>query len=73
MRKTMGFVLGLVFSVGVVAGYDTTPVTAAGGGGGGNCFYMCTCEGTPLECCSTPWGTWCFVSDEFACTQQYDC
>jgi hypothetical protein len=73
MKKVLGLALAAAFAVGLGIGYQATPAEAAEGGGGVGCTYYCDCAGTPMKCCPTPWGVFCFETDEFACTQGYDC
>lgn len=65
--------LVVVFAVGFTVGVTGTQDVFAKGGGGGSCYYMCTCNGTPLKCCTTPFGTFCSPTDEFACPQVMGC
>ena len=67
--------LVFVFAVGFTVGMTGTQNVYAkgGGGGGGNCTYMCTCNGTPLKCCTTVFGTFCSPTDEFGCPQVMGC
>lgn len=71
MRKTLGLALVLVFAIGFAAGYSTPEVEAKGGGG--SCYYTCTCDGTALKCCVTPFGVFCAPTNEFGCPQVYNC
>ena len=73
MRKSLGLVLGLVFSIGVLVGYGPTDANAKGGGGGSGCYYTCDCAGNPLRCCPTPFGTFCLPTDDIGCPQVYNC
>jgi hypothetical protein len=73
MRKTLCLVFGLVFALGVLVGYGPTDAIAKGGGGGTGCYYTCDCAGTPLRCCPTAFGTFCSPTEDFACTQVYNC
>jgi hypothetical protein len=73
--KAALLLLAVVFAVGFTVGATgTQDASAAGkGGGGSNCYYTCTCEGTPLKCCVTIFGTSCKVTDEIGCTQEMGC
>ena len=74
MRKplaALAFVFALAFTFGAAG---TAPATAAGGGGGGNCYYKCSCTGTPLRCCVTSTGgEACKPTDAFQCPQIITC
>ena len=72
MRKTLSIVLVLVFALGILVGYGPSDAMARGGGGG-NCYYMCDCAGNPLKCCITPFGTFCFPTEDISCPQVYNC
>ena len=71
--KAALLLLVVIFAAGFTVGVTGTQDADAAGGGGGNCFFTCTCEGTPLKCCVTPFGTFCSRTDEFACTQEMGC
>lgn len=76
MRKLIPvFVLAIVFATGFAVGFDTAPAQAIGGGGFTNCFYTCSCEGTAIRCCVTPFGVLCSpdTSGIFQCPQVYTC
>ncbi len=72
MRKTY-VIAAFVFVLALIAGLVVAPAQAAGGGGGTNCYYTCSCEGTPLRCCTTSSGTFCTVTDVIQCPQIYNC
>lgn len=65
-------VLAAVFAVAFCVGFTGTPAADAAGGGG-NCYYTCTCNGTALKCCTTPFGVFCSPTDEFGCPQVMGC
>lgn len=70
MRKllvALSLVFALAFTVGAFA-----PGTAEAGAG--NCYYTCSCDGTPLRCCETSTGgVACKPTIGFECPQVYDC
>lgn len=61
--------LAIVFAVGVFAGISTTNAEA------GPCFWMCGCNGVPMKCCVTPFGTSCKPDKNapIQCPQIADC
>ena len=67
MKKLLALVLVVAFAAGILIGVGTPPAKA------GFCYYTCSCEGIPLKCCITPYGTFCKKTTEFGCTQRYDC
>lgn len=74
MRKLLVTALA-VFALGVGFGLTTNQASAAkpGGGGSSNCYYYCTCAGQPMKCCVYGGQVYCFPTDEFQCTQGYNC
>lgn len=73
MRKILIVVFAFVFMLGMVVGYGPDAAVAKGGGGGSGCYYTCDCAGNPLQCCPTPWGVICAPTEDFQCTQGYNC
>lgn len=70
MRKAIiAGAIALVFGVGVFAGLATTSANAA------LCYYKCGCNGVPMKCCVTPFGTSCKPdpSAPIGCPQVADC
>ncbi|HEX5131047.1 MAG TPA: hypothetical protein VFX92_01020 [Candidatus Krumholzibacteria bacterium] len=70
MRKL--FISGAVvalFAAGVFMGFSSTKAEA------GLCYYKCSCNGVPLKCCVTPFGTSCKpdASAPIQCTQGANC
>lgn len=72
MRKLLVTALS-VFALGVGFGFATGPAAAKGGGGSTGCYYYCTCAGQPMKCCPFGGTYYCFPTDEFQCTQGYNC
>lgn len=70
MRKiltALAFVFALAFTAGAVA-----PGTAQAAGG--DCYYTCSCTGTPLRCCRTSTGgVACKPTDVIQCPQVITC
>ncbi len=67
MKKTL-IVLMLVFGFAFAMG-SLTPSTADAG----NCYFTCTCSGTPLYCCVNNGVTTCKFTSKIYCTQGYNC
>jgi hypothetical protein len=69
MRKVLSavaLVFALAFTLGAVA---PAPAEAAG-----NCFYKCSCTGTPLRCCETSTGgVACKPTNDIRCPQIITC
>ncbi|GJM43565.1 MAG: hypothetical protein DHS20C21_04070 [Gemmatimonadota bacterium] len=68
MKKFLCLVLVFVFTVGVMVGIGPSQVDARG-----SCYNVCGCNGVPLTCCVTPFGTFCFPGIGFGCPQIADC
>lgn len=69
MRKLFA-VLALVFAFAFALG-TVAPGTAEAAS---DCYYTCSCSGTPLYCCTTSTGSVsCKPTDDFQCPQVYDC
>lgn len=70
MRKSLA-ALSLVFALAFTFG-AIGPGTADAGFG--NCFYTCSCTGTPLRCCESADGSVaCKPTDDFRCPQVITC
>jgi hypothetical protein len=67
MKKLLALVLAVAFAAGLLAGIGTPSAKAA------FCYFTCSCEGIPLKCCITPYGTVCKPTTGFECPQRYDC
>ncbi len=57
-------VFAMAFAIGATA---PTSVNAA------NCYYTCSCTGTPLYCCKSGTVTTCKVTKGFQCPQIITC
>jgi len=68
MRKMFVGLMVLVFAIGLMVGLGPTEADAADG-----CYSICGCNGVPLTCCVTPFGTFCFPAIGFECPQIADC
>lgn len=70
MRKlTLCLALTLLFGTGLLVGLGATNADA------GSCYYTCRCDGVPLKCCTSPFGTSCKVAKDspLQCTQGMNC